>query len=55
MSAINKIFKPMSTIYDYNRIKDILNGMKKYKEIEKGYNYIIAEIQTATAIVNYIE
>ena len=28
---------------------------RKYGEIEEGYNYVIAEIQTTTAIVNYIE
>lgn len=55
MNEINKIFKPMSAIYDYNKMKDILNGMRKYKEIKDGYNYIIAEIQTTTAIVNYIK
>ena len=51
----SKIFNPMSATYNYNRMKDILDGMKKYKKIEEGYNYTIAEIQTTTAIVNYIE
>ena len=37
------------------KMKDILDGMRKYGEIEEGYNYIIAEIQTTTKIVNYIE
>ena len=36
-------------------MKDILDGMRKYGEIEKGYNYVIAEIQTTTAIINYVE
>ena len=51
----SKIFTPMSATYNYNRMKDILDGMRKYGEIEKGYNSVIAEIQTTTAIVNYIE
>ena len=38
-----------------HRMKDILDGMRKYKKIEEGYNYVIAEIQTITTITNYIE
>ena len=51
----SKIFIPMGATYNRNRMKDILDGMRKYGEIEKGYNYVIAEIQTTTAIINYIE
>ena len=41
--------------YDFDRMNDILDGMYKYGEIEKGYDYFIAKIQTTTAIINYIE
>lgn len=51
----SKTFTPISATFNQNRMKDILDGMQKYGEIEKGYNYVIAEIQTTTAIVNYIE
>ena len=51
----SKEFHSIHTTYDLDRIKDILNGMRKYEEIEKGYNYVIAKIQTTTAIINYIE
>ena len=51
----SKTLKPMSAKYSLDRMEDILNSMKKYKEIEEGYNYVIAEIQTITTIVNYIE
>lgn len=51
----SKEFHSIHTTYDLDRIKDILNGMRKYGEIEKGYNYVIAKIQTTTAIINYVE
>lgn len=50
----SKTFTPISATYNQDRMKDILDGMHKYGEIEDGYNYIIAEIQTTTAIVDYI-
>ena len=51
----SKEFHSIRTTYDLDRMKDILDGMRKYGEIEKGYNYVIAEIQTTTAIINYVE
>ena len=30
----SKIFIPMSATYNYNKMKDILDGMRKYGEIE---------------------
>ena len=51
----SKIFNPMSATYSLDRMKDILDGMRKYGEIEEGYNYVIAKIYTTTTIVNYIE
>ena len=50
----SKTINPMRAPYNQDKIKDILDGMRKYGEIEEGYNYIIAEIQTTTKIVNYI-
>lgn len=41
-------------MYSLNEIKDILNGMQKYGEIEEEYSYAIAEIKTTTEITNYI-
>lgn len=51
----SKTFTPIHASYDKIRMENILEGMRKYGEIEKGYNYVIAEIQTTTAIINYIE
>lgn len=51
----SKEFHSMYTAYDLDRSKNILDGMRKYGEIEKGYNYVIAKIQTTTVIINYIE
>ena len=51
----SKEFHSSYATYDFDRMNDILNGMRKYREIEKGYNYVIAEIQITTAIINYIE
>lgn len=52
-----KAYIPYDVMYMYslNEIKDILNGMQKSGEIEKEYIYAIAEVQTTTAIVEYIE
>ena len=38
-----------------HRMKDILDGMRKYGGIEKGYSYVIAETQVTIAITNYID
>lgn len=51
----SKEFHSIRASHDLVRIKNILDGMHKYGEIEKEYNYVIAEIQTTTAITNYIE
>ena len=50
----SKTINPMRAPYNQDKMKDILDGMRKYGEIEEEYNYIIAEIQTTTKIVNYI-
>lgn len=50
----SKTFTPMSASYAYSRMKDILDGMRKYGGIEKGYSYVIAETQVTIAITNYI-
>lgn len=50
----SKEFHSIHASHDLVRIKNILDGMHKYGEIEKEYNYVIAEIQTTTAITNYI-
>lgn len=49
----SKTFTPISATYRRHRMRDILNGMQKYGEIEDGYSYAIAEVQTTTVIVNY--
>lgn len=51
----SKTFIPASATYNKDRMKDILDGMRKYGEIGDGYNYAIAKIQTTIAIVDYIE
>ena len=51
----SKTINPMRAPYNQDKMKDILDGMRKYGEIEEEYNYIIAEIQTTTKIINYIE
>ena len=51
----SKTLIPIGGMYYEGKMRDILNGMRKYGEIEDGYNYVIAEIQTTTAIINYIE
>lgn len=51
----SETFIPTKASYEQSRMKDILNGMKKYKKIEEEYDYVIAEIQTITTIVNYIK
>lgn len=49
----SKTYTPISATYRKYRMKDILDGMQKYGEIEDGYSYAIAEVQTTTVIVNY--
>ena len=51
----SKEFHSAYATYDFDKMNEILNGMHKYGEIEKGYHYFIAKIQTTTAIINYIE
>lgn len=51
----SKEFHSIHTTYDLDRMKDILDGMRKYGEMEEGYNYAIAEVQITTAITSYIE
>lgn len=51
----SKGFYSMYTTHDLDGTKDILNGMRKYGEMEEGYNYAIAKIQVTTAIISYIE
>ena len=50
----SKEFHSVHASHDLDRIKNILDGIRKYGEIEKGYHYVIAEIQTTTTIINYI-
>ena len=50
----SKRFLPISSAYNLNRMKEILNGMYKYGKIENQYTYVIAKIQTTTAIIDYI-
>lgn len=50
----SKEFHSAHTNRDFDRTKNILNGMRKYGEIENEYEYVIAEIQTVVSIVDYI-
>lgn len=46
----SKEFHSEHVTYDFDRMNDILDGMHKYEEIEKRYDYFIAKIQTTTTI-----
>ena len=49
----SKTFNPIHAVYRLDLAKDIIDGIRKYGRVK--CNYTIAEIQTTTAIINYIE